>query len=531
MAARALVLALAAALLGAATPTSAAQGACPAGRVALTFDDGPQPGVTDLVLDTLAARDVRATFFVIGGLAATHPELVARTAAEGHVIGNHSWAHEVFTGRTNAQIRQSIVQTNETVQAAAGGTPALVRPPYGATNDRVAGVIAELGLVQKMWSVSSGDTTGIPPEQIAHNVLAGLRPRAVVLQHDNLGSGHRTAAALPAIIDGARERGHCFGVLDDTGAVVASRAHPPQHADRISGATRYHTAVALSQTGWPDGAPGVVLVTGQRFPDGLAAAALAGALGGPVLLAPEGHLPDIVGDELTRLRPHEALLVGPLGDAVADAVAERGIDVGRIRGENRYETAELIAETATARGADGTTVLLASGADFPDALSASALAAAGPHPILLTFSRDDPARVDDAVRRVGAERVLVAGGPGVVPDALIAGLPDVERLAGPERVATAAAVARHARALGLDAPPLLASAATFPDALAAGPLAGAVRGAPLLLTAPRQLSPPLAAWLASDDPGRVTIVGGAAAVDARVACLLEEGFVPSFRCQ
>ena len=521
------IIALCATLV--ALTSAEAAGPCPSGRVALTFDDGPQPGVTELVLDQLAARDVRATFFVIGGLAATYPELVARTADEGHFIGNHSWAHERFTARSDAQIRQSITQTGDTVRAITGRAPALVRPPYGSTSARVQSVISELGLTEKMWTVSSGDTTGVGPDQIAANVLTRLHPGAVVLQHDNQASGLRTAAALPQIIDGARERGYCFGVLDDHGRVVASTSLPSQHVTRLAGTTRYETAARASRDGWPHGAPAAVVVTGERFADGLAAAPLAGALDGPILLSRESSLPSAVADELRRLGPSEVMVVGPLDEAVAAEIAALGPAVTRLRAQDRYETAELLAETATTRGADPSIVVIATGVEFPDALSSSVLAASGPHPLLLTFTGDDPGRLEAAVARLGASKVLVVGGPAAVPDALVNGLGDVERLAGAERTATAAAVATHARAIGMTGSPLLASAERFPDALVAGPLASA-RNGPLLLTAAGSLSPPTLSWIRDHESHEVTIVGGSAAVSAPVACTLTRGYSPSFRC-
>jgi len=139
-----------------------------------------------------------------------------------------------------------------------------------------------------------------------------------------------------------------------------------------------------------------------------------------------------------------------------------------------------------------------------------------------------PAIIDGA--RLGARRTIVVGGRGVVPDAAVAGLPAVERLAGGERTATAAAVATRARELGLAGPPLLVSAERFPDGLAAGVLAGAVLRAPLLSTQRDELSPPVYPWLASYGTGALTVVGGPVAVSPRVRCQIVTGFQYSFLC-
>ena len=124
-------------------------------------------------------------------------------------------------------------------------------------------------------------------------------------------------------------------------------------------------------------------------------------------------------------------------------------------------------------------------------------------------------------RRRGARR---RSGRGV------AGLPAVERLAGGERTATAAAAATRARELGLAGPPLLVSAERFPDGLAAGVLAGAVLRAPLLSTRRDELSPPVYPWLASYGTGALTVVGGPVAVSPRVRCQIVTGFQYSFLC-
>lgn len=510
--------------------TSAAAESCPSGHVALTFDDGPVPAGTGAVLDALRVRGVQATFFVVGSRVAAYPGWVVRAAAEGHAIGNHTWNHEQLTRLSDAAIVSTLQRTNDQLAFTGIRRPTLVRPPYGAHSGRVDAVIRSQGWIPLLWSVDPQDWRGGSPPAIASYVLGRLHPGAVILLHDGIRRSGITAEALPAIIDGARARGFCFGVLDDRGSVVPPVRGPAQNVSALAGPDRFATAVAVSRAGWPTGAGAALLVSGERFPDALSAATLAGTVRGPLLLTPERGLEPAVAAELSRLRPAVVYVIGPLSDAVEVGVQGLGIGTVRLRAQDRYATSTLLAESATALGAETSTVLVASGTDFADALTASAVAAATRHPILLTDPREDGVRLAAAVARLGARRTIVVGGRGAVPDAAVAGLPAVERLAGGERTATAAAVATRARELGLAGPPLLVSAERFPDGLAAGVLAGAVLRAPLLSTRRDELSPPVYPWLASYGTGALTVVGGPVAVSPRVRCQIVTGFQYSFLC-
>ncbi len=110
---------------------------------ALTFDDGPVAGTADL-LDVLAEKGVYATFFVVGTNAQAHPEILARMAAEGHVVGNHTLDHPQLTRLSESEIRREIETTADLIEQAGAPRPTLLRPPYGATNEAVAAVAADL---------------------------------------------------------------------------------------------------------------------------------------------------------------------------------------------------------------------------------------------------------------------------------------------------------------------------------------------------------------------------------------------------
>ncbi|MFD1506728.1 polysaccharide deacetylase family protein [Georgenia yuyongxinii] len=210
----------------AAAPAAAAT--CSSGYVALTFDDGPRAVTTGQVLDALKGRSVRATFFVVGQNVERLPALVRRAVAEGHRVENHSWAHERLTDLSAAGVRTSLSRADQAVRNAGVRGTRLFRPPYGLTNATVRSVAADLGLRQVLWSVDPTDyATGTTSAQIRDRVLGGLAAGAVVLLHDGVVNSPATVGALPGIIDGARARGFCFGVLTDSGAVVPPATPTP----------------------------------------------------------------------------------------------------------------------------------------------------------------------------------------------------------------------------------------------------------------------------------------------------------------
>ncbi len=105
--------------------------------IALTFDDGPDATTTPQLLDILKEKGVKATFFVLGQRVEANPAIVARAAAEGHEIGNHSYDHKFFTRIGADGVKSQIERTNAAIEAATGKKPTLVRPPYGNTDPEI----------------------------------------------------------------------------------------------------------------------------------------------------------------------------------------------------------------------------------------------------------------------------------------------------------------------------------------------------------------------------------------------------------
>jgi hypothetical protein len=169
----------------------------------------------------LAERGVGATFFVTGSRVVDRPALIARMASEGHEVANHTYAHDRLTDLTEAQILRTVDRTDRAIRAAGAPALRLVRPPGGATSARVQDVLARAGYGHVTWTIDPQDwRTSATTSGIRSHVLGRLHPGAIVLLHDGSPNAPDMIAALPGIVDGARERGYCFATLDAGGRLV-----------------------------------------------------------------------------------------------------------------------------------------------------------------------------------------------------------------------------------------------------------------------------------------------------------------------
>lgn len=182
-------------------------------RVTLTFDDGPTPGSTPGILDTLAELEVRAAFFVIGMNAARWPDLIERIDAEGHIIGNHSYDHAYFgTMHRTAYWQRQLQRTDDVIESIIGKRPAMFRPPMGLKTGHLAAAARQSGHAIVTWSRRAFDGIPTRSERIVSWVVPAARAGDIVLLHD--GCGRKPApdtagavAALHPLILGLRRRG------------------------------------------------------------------------------------------------------------------------------------------------------------------------------------------------------------------------------------------------------------------------------------------------------------------------------------
>ena len=194
-----------------------------AGHVALTFDDGPDPGSTPAFLDLLAERGVRATFFLLGSMVDKAPGLAADIAGAGHEVAVHGWAHRYTILRTPRAVRDDLARATDAVAAASGGQPRFYRPPYGVLSAGALFAARAQGLTPVLWTCWGREwTAGASPASVYATLAADLTPGGTVLLHDSdctspSGAAAAALGALPRLLDDCAERALAVGPLADHG--------------------------------------------------------------------------------------------------------------------------------------------------------------------------------------------------------------------------------------------------------------------------------------------------------------------------
>jgi lactocepin len=293
---------------------------------------------------------------------------------------------------------------------------------------------------------------------------------------------------------------------------------------RLSGANRYDTSLELSRSTF-DTADTVVVATGEGYADALAASGLAGALEAPLLLTPRDSLYGGIATELGRLGATEVVVLGgeaAVSEGVLDSLAALGtVATRRVAGVDRYATAAAVAfEMESILGtALPTTAFVARGDGFADALAVSPFAYSQAMPVLLTRPGALPTQTAGALTSLGMSDVVVAGGTAAVSAAVASELDalvgTVDRVAGPDRYATAVGIVEYGEVRGWGSVDFvgIATGTGFADALGGGPVCGA--GGGLLLLTPRdRLASSTRDLLYARDGAvqEIVVFGGAAAV-------------------
>jgi len=154
-------------------------------RVALTFDDGPDPEVTPAVLEILEDRGVTATFFPIGRRAAIHPSLVEKITSAGHRLGNHSWTHSpAFFFHSIRRMTLEIDRSQELLETLGGVRPTHFRAPAGIRGPFLQSILERRGLVLTAWNARGYDTTDANPNRVLKRMIRHLEPGSILLLHD-----------------------------------------------------------------------------------------------------------------------------------------------------------------------------------------------------------------------------------------------------------------------------------------------------------------------------------------------------------
>jgi peptidoglycan/xylan/chitin deacetylase (PgdA/CDA1 family) len=180
-------------------------------KVALTFDDVPDPRYTPLVLATLKREKIHATFFVVGSRALKHPELVKRIQKEGHAIGNHSFNHPDFSKLPLDEVKRQIERSEAAIKGTVGFAPRLVRPPYGEITPSQLDWARANGYTVVNWDVDSSDWRQLSAQRVFMNVTRSVRPGSIILLHAGGGTGQNlfgTVDAIPKIVRWLRSHGY-----------------------------------------------------------------------------------------------------------------------------------------------------------------------------------------------------------------------------------------------------------------------------------------------------------------------------------
>lgn len=348
---------------------------------------------------------------------------------------------------------------------------------------------------------------------VDRTAIPGATAATLVPQVSHLG-GHITVRVIAT----APRHAPALAETDWTHAV--EMAPPPAHAavSRIAGLDRFATSAAISRSQFSPGVDSVFIASGLNYPDALSGAPVAALRGGPLLLTTSTELPQVIIDELERLKPKRAIIFGgaaSVSSRVEDQVRAltelRTAD--RFAGPDRYATSVAISQMEF--HPPGTVAYLASGENFPDALSGAPLGATTRGPVLLTASGALPAIVEQELQRLKPERIVILGGPGSVGPAVEARLDELvpgspTRLAGLDRYSTSAEISAFSFQPGVQVA-YIASGYGFPDALSGAPLAG-IQGGPVLLTAPDVLPAVVERELLRLNPRRIVVLGGSATI-------------------
>lgn len=189
------------------------KGTIQSGAVAITFDDGPLPGMTDRILSILNTYQIRATFFCIGNRVVKNPELLQKIHEQDHLVGNHSFLHgNLFSLQSAEKINDELRLTDAIIEKTIQVKPRFFRPPYGVTNPNVAKAIRKGNYMTTGWSIRSMDTVIRNEEKLFQSVTKNLQAGDVILFHD---FSETTIAILPRVIDYIIKRGLKVARLDE----------------------------------------------------------------------------------------------------------------------------------------------------------------------------------------------------------------------------------------------------------------------------------------------------------------------------
>ncbi|WP_350342921.1 cell wall-binding repeat-containing protein [Proteinivorax tanatarense] len=288
-----------------------------------------------------------------------------------------------------------------------------------------------------------------------------------------------------------------------------------KYVERLAGDNRFETATEISKYGWEQ-SDTVILARADDFADSLAGVPLSKKLDAPILLTQTDTLSDNTLGEIERLGAGNVIILGgknAVSDDIKDQLKQMSLDVERIGGEDRFETAKLISEKVVGDTEKVKQVVVAYGNNFPDGLSAAPLAANNNAPILLVDTEDAKEDTLEFIKDHNVESTLVIGGKAVISDEVMENLPNAERISGDDRYETSIAVAEKIETDTV----FVSSGTSFADSLTAAALAAKKNGT-VVLSREASLPTVTSEYLDvnGEDFNRYYIAGGNAAINAEV---------------
>jgi len=191
-------------------------------KVALTFDDGPSPVWTSLILKELKKANIKATFFMTGYHVNQYPDLARQVAQEGHEIENHGYAHNVVLYYRQEEIESEIKYTEYLIKNATGQTTRYFRPPKAWIGPKTKIKIKQIGYEVVLWSLNSKDWVTFNARHIVSFIVRRIKNGDILLFHDSGavfkdegGDRSQTVAAIPLLVDALQKKGFQFCTVNE----------------------------------------------------------------------------------------------------------------------------------------------------------------------------------------------------------------------------------------------------------------------------------------------------------------------------
>lgn len=182
-------------------------------RIALTFDDGPHPVMTNRLLDELRRLDIKATFFLVGKRMRIHPDIVIQMMLDGHELGNHTFNHIRLPCLPSSEVDATFSRTDATMRMITGVSSRLVRPPGGEYTPALSRRLAAAGYVNVLWTCDPADyKPGRSAREITRLIIRDINPGGIILLHSGL---QTTIDSLDDTVSELRSRGYQFTTVSD----------------------------------------------------------------------------------------------------------------------------------------------------------------------------------------------------------------------------------------------------------------------------------------------------------------------------